>query len=112
MPSHAELAGKLLYDAAAFYRTLAEQNEPLRKQMNENATVFEQMAMLIAQKPSGAINNKSHGEMAGRLLKDSAAFFRTLAEQNEPLREHMTENANIYDQIGALVMENPTGILD
>jgi hypothetical protein len=112
MPSHAELAGKLLYDAASFYRTLGEQNEPLRKQMTENAVVFEQMAILIAEKPTGAINNKSHGEMAGRLLKDSALFFRTLAEQNELLRDHMIENANIYDQIGDLVIENPVGILD
>lgn len=112
MPTHAELASKLLSDAAGFFKTLAEQNEPLKEQMTENATVFEQMAALIAQEPEGKINDKPHSELAGQLLQDAAGFFRTLAEQNEPLKEQMTENANIYDQIGGLVLKDPLGILE
>ena len=112
MPTHAELAGKLLSDAAAFFKTLAEQNEDIKDEMTENATVFEQMNLLITQQPEGSVNDKSHAELAGRLLKDAATFFRTLAEQNEPIREQMEENANVYDQIGDLVEKDPLGVLD
>lgn len=112
MPTHSELAGKLLIDAAAFFRTLAEQNANLTEQMTENATVFEQMATLITQDPEGELEGTAHAELTGRLLKDAAGFFRTLAEQNEPIREQMHENANVYDQIGDLVAEDPMGILD
>ncbi|MGH1456106.1 MAG: hypothetical protein ACRBDI_04945 [Alphaproteobacteria bacterium] len=112
MPSHSELAGKLLVDAATFFRTLAEQNEALKEQMTENATVFEQMASLITQDPDGDLQGTSHAELTGRLLKDAAGFFRTLGEQNEPIKDQMEENANVYDQIGDLVSSDPNGILD
>ncbi len=112
MPTHAELSGKLLVDAAGFFKNLAEQNEDIKDEMNENAGVFEQMAGLIAQQPQGEANGTKHSELAGRLLKDAASFFRTLAEQNEPIKEQMNENANVYDQIGDLVMQDPLGILD
>ena len=112
MPTHAELAGKLLVDAATFFRTLAEQNADLKEQMEENASVFEQMGSLITQDPQGALEGTTHAELTGRLLKDAAGFFRTLAEQNEPIREQMEENANVYEQIGDLVSQNPLGILD
>ena len=55
MPSHAELAAKLLRDAASFFRTVGEQNEPLRDQMTENADVFEQVAALVEQDPNGEL---------------------------------------------------------
>lgn len=55
MPSHAELAAKLLEDAAGFFRTLGEQNAPLRAQMEENANVFLQMGTLLRQDPTGSI---------------------------------------------------------
>ncbi len=112
MPTHAELAGKLLIDAAGFFKTLAEQNDDIQEQMAENATVFEQMADLIISQPEGEIDGKPNSELVGKLLKDAADFFRTLAEQNEPIKEQMNENANVYDQIGDLVMQNPLGILD
>ncbi len=111
MPSHAELASKLLIDAAAFFRTLAEQNEPLKEQMNENANVFDQMAALLSQSPTGDLDGTPHAELAGKLLKDAATFFTTLAEQNEPLKEQMSENAAVYSQIGDLVMQDPQGEL-
>lgn len=111
MPSHAELASKLLTDAAAFFRTLAEQNEPLKEQMNENANVFEQMASLLSQNPTGDLDGTPLAELAGKLLKDAATFFNTLAEQNEPIREQMNENAAVYNQIGELVGQNPQGEL-
>ena len=112
MPTHAELAGKLLVDAATFFRTLAEQNPDIQKEMTENAQVFDQMAALISSDPEGKIDDKTHGELSGRLLKDAAQFFRTLAEQNEPIKEQMTENANVFDQIADLVESDPLGVMD
>lgn len=58
MPSHAELAAKLLRDAAAFFKTIAEQNPPLKEQMAENADVFEQVADLVEQNPTGVIEEE------------------------------------------------------
>lgn len=55
MPSHAELAAKLLRDAAAFFETIAEQNPPLKEQMDENSDVFKQVADLVEQNPTGVI---------------------------------------------------------
>jgi hypothetical protein len=55
MPSHAQLAAKLLRDAATFFRNIAEQNEPLKEQMTENASVFDQVADLVEQDPNGVI---------------------------------------------------------
>ncbi|MEM8833226.1 MAG: hypothetical protein AAGB32_01680 [Pseudomonadota bacterium] len=58
MPSHAELAAKLLRDAAAFFKTIAEQNPPLKDQMDENADVFEQVAELVETNPTGVIEEE------------------------------------------------------
>ena len=55
MPTHSELAARLLRDAAAFFRTIGEQNQPLQEQMAENANVFEQVASLVEQDPTGEI---------------------------------------------------------
>ncbi len=58
MPSHAELAAKLLRDAAAFFKTISEQNPPLKDQMDENADVFEQVADLVEKEPNGIIEEQ------------------------------------------------------
>lgn len=58
MPSHAELAAKLLRDAAAFFKTISEQNPPLKDQMDENADVFEQVADLVEKDPNGVIEEQ------------------------------------------------------
>lgn len=55
MPTHAQMAARLLRDAAAFFRTLGEQNPPLAEAMRENASVYEDVAMLIEQDPSGQV---------------------------------------------------------
>lgn len=112
MPTHAELASRLLADSAGFFRTLGSQNPDLEKQMSENAGVFEQMSGLLDDEPNGNLNGTPYAELAGRLLKDASEFFRSLAAQNEPIREQMEENADVFEQIGDLVMQNPNGILD
>ena len=55
MPAHSELAAKLLRDAASFFKTIGEQNPPLKEQMQENSSVFEQVADLVETDPNGQI---------------------------------------------------------
>ena len=55
MPTHADLGARLLRDAASFFRTLGSQNAPLKDQMMENADVFEQVAALLEQDPTGVL---------------------------------------------------------
>lgn len=56
MITHAQLASKMLRDAAVFFRTIGEQNQPLKIQMDENARVFEQVADLVEHDPTGVID--------------------------------------------------------
>lgn len=112
MPSHAELANRLLLDAAGFFRTIGAQNPKLKNQMGENATVFEQIADLLKQNPSGSLDGKPISGLAASLLKDAGSFFRALGEQNAPLKEQMEENASIYDKIAELLNADPAGSLD
>ena len=51
----------------------------------------------------------THSELAARLLRDAAHFFRSVGEQNAPLKEQMTENAKVFDQVATLVETDPTG---
>lgn len=65
MPTHAELAAKLLRDAASFFKTVGEQNEPLKEQMTENADVFEQVAALVEQDPNGELSGEENEAPSG-----------------------------------------------
>jgi len=56
MATYAQLASKLLRDAATFFRNVGTQNEPLREQMNDNATVYEQVADLLEKDPNGQLD--------------------------------------------------------
>ncbi len=58
MLTHAQLAAKLLRDAATFFRTIGDQNPPLKIQMDENGNVFEQVADLLEQDPTGVIETE------------------------------------------------------
>ena len=55
MVTHARLAAKLLRDAASFFRTIGQQNPPLKDQMEENASVFEDVARLVEKNPTGTL---------------------------------------------------------
>lgn len=55
MATHAQLAAKLLRDAASFFRAIANQNPPLKAQLDENASVFESVADLVERDPVGKI---------------------------------------------------------
>lgn len=109
MPKHRELASKLLKDAAAFFDTIAEQNEPLREQMEDNSDVYRQLADKLAADPEGTIDDKPVSQLAAKLLTDASAFFGKIAEQNPPLQEQMTENADVFVQVARLVEADPMG---
>lgn len=49
--THAELAGKLLTDAAQFFRTIGEQNEDIKDNLLENARLFDQVGQQVTQNP-------------------------------------------------------------
>ncbi|MGB4108152.1 MAG: hypothetical protein WBK55_10220 [Alphaproteobacteria bacterium] len=113
MPTHAALAADLLKDAAVFFTTLAEQNDGLRKEMTENAVIFERMASLIETDPRGtAPTGQPYSQLCAQLLRDSAVFWRKIAAQNEPIREQVEFNADICEQIAEAVAKDPLGILD
>lgn len=112
MPTHAEIADKLLMEAAAFFKMMGQQEKTVEKQMRENAAVFEQMAGVLIKDPEGSVGGASHGELAGRLLVDAANFFRGIGKQNPPIAEQMDLNAEIYEQVGQLVTSNPTGVME
>lgn len=54
----------------------------------------------------------THAQLAAKLLRDAAMFFRTVGQQNEPLREQMNDNASVYEQVADLVEKDPAGVLD
>ena len=53
-----------------------------------------------------------YSELASKLLQDAATFLDSVSEQNEPIREQMQENANVFRQIGLLIERDPGGYLD
>lgn len=54
----------------------------------------------------------THAQLAAKLLKDAAVFFRTIGDQNPPLKIQMDENANVFEQVADLVEQDPTGIIE
>ncbi len=49
----------------------------------------------------------THAQLAARLLRDAAEFFRHLARENPDLNDSMTDNAGIYEQVADLVESSP-----
>jgi hypothetical protein len=54
----------------------------------------------------------THGQLAAKLLRDAAVFFRTIGDQNAPLKIQMDENARVFEQVADLVEHEPTGMID
>jgi len=54
----------------------------------------------------------THADLAAKLLRDAATFFRNVGDQNEPLKEQMNDNADVYEQVAELLEKNPMGELD
>ena len=56
MATYAQVSARMLRDAAKFFRNVGAQNETLREQMDDNATVYEQIADLVENNPLGQID--------------------------------------------------------
>ncbi len=54
----------------------------------------------------------TYANLAAKMLRDAATFFRGIAETNPPLQEEMEDNAAVYDQVADLVEKDPMGTLD
>ena len=54
----------------------------------------------------------TNAQLAARLLRDAANFFRTVAEQNPPLQIAMTENAEVFEEVADLVETDPAGLVE
>lgn len=54
----------------------------------------------------------SYVELATKLLRDAAGFFRNVGEQNAPMKEQMFDNADVYEQVADLLEDNPNGLLE
>ncbi len=54
----------------------------------------------------------AHSELAAKLLRDAASFFKTIGTQNPPLKEQMEENADVFEQVADLVETDPNGQIE
>jgi intracellular multiplication protein IcmJ len=129
-PSHAELAARLLGDAATFFRKVGEQNPALAQQMKTNADVYDQVAALLRSDPMDSLDlpgaagdgaddsaaqprgRQTVAALGVRLLEDSASFFESVGMQNAPLAEQMADNARVYRELAARLREDPLGVLE
>jgi len=53
----------------------------------------------------------THAEIAAKLLRDAASFYRAVGGDNAALQEQMAEFARIYENVADLVESDPTGVL-
>lgn len=58
------------------------------------------------------IGTITHTELAIRLLRDAAGFFRNVGEQNPALRDDMNDNADVYDRVADLLEHDPAGTIE
>jgi len=54
----------------------------------------------------------SNVELAIKLLRDAADFFRNIGEQNPSLKIEMFNNADVYDQVADLLVDDPAGLIE
>lgn len=54
----------------------------------------------------------TYAQVAARLLKDAATFFRNVGDQNPTLKEQMHDNATVYEQVAELLEKNPLESID
>jgi hypothetical protein len=57
----------------------------------------------------GTITN---AELAVRLLRDAAGFFRNVADQNPGMSEQMYDNASVYEKVAELLADDPLATIE
>jgi hypothetical protein len=58
MARNADVAAKLLRDAAEFFLTVGEENPTMMMRMKENAELYEAMADLVEEDPEGDLEDE------------------------------------------------------
>jgi len=58
------------------------------------------------------VPSTSHSELAVKLLRDAAGFFRNVGEQNPEQKDQMFDNAGVYEQVADLLENDPTGTIE
>jgi len=53
----------------------------------------------------------THAQIAAKLLRDAASFYRAVGGDNAELKDQMGEFARIYESVADLVETDPTGVL-
>lgn len=61
-PTIAELAVRLLRDAATFFDNVGLQNPALNDQMRDNAEVYRMVADRLAEDPNGLVGKETDGD--------------------------------------------------
>lgn len=113
-PTHAELAARLMRDAAGFFQTVGESNESLTNQMSDNDAVFRRVADMVEADPDEIFGDDDAERIpmrtiAAKLLRDAANFFRAVGDHNPPLAEQMAENASVFEEVAHWVESDPHG---
>ena len=107
-----ELSAKMLREAAGFFLKISQDNPAAQADMANNADTYYKMAELIEKDPQGATEHLTHAEMAARLLGDAAIFFRSVGETNPPIAEQMSHNADVFDELAAMLRADPVKVVE
>lgn len=51
----------------------------------------------------------TNSELAVKLLRSAAGFFRSIGEQNQTIKEQMETNAQTFELVAGWVENDPTG---
>ncbi|MDZ3837044.1 MAG: hypothetical protein U0S49_06685 [Rhodospirillales bacterium] len=53
----------------------------------------------------------TNAELASKLLREAAEFYRTLGDSSPEMKDRMDEFGVLYEQVAALLDANPAGLL-
>lgn len=53
----------------------------------------------------------THAQLAARLLREAAKFYRSLGEDNAEVGQRMHEFGSLYEQVADLVERDPQSVL-
>ncbi len=114
MATFAELTSVQLRNAAGFFLRVGGQNPSLDSQMSSNAATYERVANRLDEDPLGTIETedgeRTHGQVAARLLREAAKFLRNVGSQDESIWDEMFESAKVFEALAEVVEGDPTEV--
>ncbi len=54
----------------------------------------------------------TYSNLAVKLLRDAARFFRDMGKENIPVKTQMNDNAEVYEQLADLLENDPLAEID